>query len=154
MALRKIIYTRADGGVSVVHPVRNTFPEPETLTDAEIEQRAWDKLPADAITPTFVDASVIPVDRSLRRAWRQNVATIFVDSAVEAAAKDQDAIRAIDGTDRLQFEHLFEIENDIRRLRRNVNASAPGTYTAAESNAITKVQYRDALIAKWKTLHP
>ena len=35
----------------------------------EIEQRAWDKLPVDAINPVFVDKSVIPTDRTFRNAW-------------------------------------------------------------------------------------
>ena len=66
--MRKIIFTNADGGLSVVHPVRNTIGE-TLITDAEIEQRAWDKLPVDAINPVFVDESVIPTDRTFRNAW-------------------------------------------------------------------------------------
>jgi len=66
--MQKIIYMRADGSVSVVHPVRNTMGETLT-TDAEIEQRAWAKLPTDAINPRFVDASAIPTDRTFRDAW-------------------------------------------------------------------------------------
>jgi len=66
--MRKIIFTNTDGSLSVVHPVRNTTGE--TLnTDAEIEQRAWDKLPLDAINPVFVDESEIPTDRTFRNAW-------------------------------------------------------------------------------------
>lgn len=62
--MRKIIYTRPDGGLSVVHPVRNNG---ETLSDAEVEQRAWDKLPATATSPRFV--SSVPEDRSFRESW-------------------------------------------------------------------------------------
>lgn len=69
--MRKIIYTRPDGGVSIVHPVRNTLGETLT-TDAEIEQRAWDKLPEDAINPQFVDESLIPTDRTFRNAWKDD----------------------------------------------------------------------------------
>lgn len=67
--MRKIVYTRPDGGLSVVHPVRNTRGETLT-TDAQIEQRAWDKLPAEAINPRWADAAEIPADRSLRNAWK------------------------------------------------------------------------------------
>lgn len=70
--MRKIIYTRPDGGLSVVHPVRNTIPRLEELTDAEIEQRAWDKLPADVIAPRWADASEIPTDRTFRNAWKDS----------------------------------------------------------------------------------
>jgi hypothetical protein len=66
--MKKIIFTCPDGGVLVVHPLRNTIGETLT-TDAEIEQRAWDKLPADAINPMFVDESAIPTDRTFRNAW-------------------------------------------------------------------------------------
>jgi hypothetical protein len=67
--MRKIIFTRPDGGISVVHPVRNTLGETLT-TDADIEQRAWDKLPEDAINPQFVEADAIPTDRTFRNAWK------------------------------------------------------------------------------------
>ena len=69
--MRKILFTNTDGSLSVVHPVRNTIGETLT-TDAEIEQRAWDKLPTDAINPKFVDASVIPTDRTFRNAWEHS----------------------------------------------------------------------------------
>ena len=138
--MRKIIYTRPDGGLSVVHPALNTFGEAEGFTEAQAEQRAWLRLPVDAITPTFVEATAIPADRSKRRAWRQNGATIVVDAVVEAALKDSDAIAAIDGIDRLQFEHLFNLENRMRVLE--------------AKPAITREQYKTALIAQWKALNP
>ena len=66
--MRKILFTNTDGSLSLVHPVCNTIGETLT-TDAEIEQRAWNKLPVDAINPVFVDKSVIPTDRTFRNAW-------------------------------------------------------------------------------------
>lgn len=81
--MRKIIYTRlADGGLSVVHPVRNTLPQrdPE-LTDAKIEQRAWDKLPKDAINPRWADETELPTDRSFRNAWIDGGTKIECDIA-------------------------------------------------------------------------
>jgi hypothetical protein len=69
--MRKIIFTGSDGALSIVHPVRNTLGETLT-TDAEIEQRAWDKLPEDAINPQFVEADTIPTDRTFRNAWEDN----------------------------------------------------------------------------------
>lgn len=53
---------------------------------------------------------------------------------------DKRAIRAIDGMDRLQFEHLFDLENRTRALE----FKAP----------ITRAQYRQALINRWKELNP
>lgn len=53
---------------------------------------------------------------------------------------DNRAARAIDGLDRLQFEHLFDLENRTRVLEGKTQ--------------ITRAQYRDALIARWKVLNP
>ena len=90
--MRKIIFTRSDGGISVVHPVRNTLGETLT-TDAEIEQRAWDKLPDDAINPQYVDESVIPTDRTFRNAWVVEAGTVIVDID-KAKALTKDRLRA------------------------------------------------------------
>lgn len=54
--------------------------------------------------------------------------------------QDKRAARAIDSIDRLQFEHLFDLENRTRILELKT--------------PITKAQYRQALIDKWKTLNP
>lgn len=75
--MRRIVYTRPDGGLSVVVPTRNTFQKingqvvkkSEALTDAAIEQRAWERLPADAINPRWVEDADIPQDRTFRNAW-------------------------------------------------------------------------------------
>ena len=70
--MRRIIFTRPDGGLSVVTPVINTLLEHKNFTDADAEQRAWGKLPADAINPRWADAAEIPLDRVFRDAWEDN----------------------------------------------------------------------------------
>jgi hypothetical protein len=65
--MRKIIYTTNDGSVCVVHPVRNS--NEQELSDFEIEQRAFQKLPPAAENAEFVDISAIPTDRTFRNAW-------------------------------------------------------------------------------------
>lgn len=67
--MRRIIYTRPDGGLSVVVPVINTYPNVENITEAQAEQRAFAKLPNDALNARFVDLSEIPSDRTFRNAW-------------------------------------------------------------------------------------
>ena len=67
--MTKIIYTRPDGGLSVVTPVINTIPVREQITEAQAEQRAWDKLSKDALNPRWADAGEIPSDRTFRNAW-------------------------------------------------------------------------------------
>lgn len=54
--------------------------------------------------------------------------------------KDDLAAAASDAIDRLEFDVLFNTENRIRTLEGKA--------------AITRVQYRDALIARWKVLNP
>lgn len=52
---------------------------------------------------------------------------------------DARAARAIDSMDRLQFEHLFELENRVRVLEGKA--------------AVTIAQYRNVLIARWKAIY-
>lgn len=89
--MRKIIYTRPDGGLSVVHPVINTYPQREQITEAEAEQRAWDKLPKDAINPQWVDS--VPADRTFRNAWKAEGGAIVHDM-VKCRAIHRDVLRA------------------------------------------------------------
>ena len=77
--MRKIIYTRPDGGLSVVHPVINTHPRREGITETEAEQRAWNKLPKDAINPRWIDVAEIPTDRTFRNAWKDAAGRIDHD---------------------------------------------------------------------------
>ena len=89
--MRRIIYTRPDGGLCVVHPVRNTVGE--TLrTDKEIEQRAFGKLPSDAINPQFVELNALPLDRTFRNAWKQNGSLVGHDMG-KARDIHRDALR-------------------------------------------------------------
>lgn len=67
---------------------------------------------------------------------------------------DQLAATASDSIDRLQFDVMFSVENNVRALRALINTLLPGSFTAAQAAQITRVQYRDALIARWKVLNP
>jgi hypothetical protein len=116
--MRKIIYTRLDGGLSIVGPVRNTLGGMLT-TDAEIEQRAWDKLPDDAINPQYVDESVIPTDRTFRNAWVVEAGTVIVDID-KAKALTKDRLRAerkplLEAQD-VEFQRAQETGADIAEI--------------------------------------
>lgn len=67
--MRAIIYTTEDGRLHIVRPVINTYPVRESITEAQAEQRSWNKLPANAINPRFIPESAIPTDRSERAKW-------------------------------------------------------------------------------------
>lgn len=58
----KIIYTRPDGGVSVVCPAHN-------VTVEELMARS---IPADATNVQVIEDAEIPADRTFRDAWKQN----------------------------------------------------------------------------------
>lgn len=171
--MKKIIYTSADGSLAVCTPVEGArLATAVTLADGTVLRSAdpvsvdrflrrwpvagavaeWAEsedefverikakdVPPDATNVIVADASVLPVSREKRRAWRIDAGQVVVDDQVEAAYYEQDAIKAIDGIDLLQFAHLFNIENRVRALESKA--------------AVTKVQYRDALIALWKSLN-
>lgn len=67
--MKKIIYTRPDGGLSVVHPVLNTLGEEDGFTEEQAFDRALDKIPTDASNVRIVDESDIPTNRTFRNAW-------------------------------------------------------------------------------------
>lgn len=71
---------------------------------------------------------------------------------IPADIEVQRAVGEIDTLNRLIFEVLFMQENDKRDLRRKINQLLPDTYTLQESVAVTRVQYRNALINLWRTL--
>lgn len=81
--MKKIIYTRPDGGLSIVYPAPKSVIEEaqkRTLTDAEYEARVWEKsVPANAILPASIEDDVIPEDRYFRNAWKANANLIEVD---------------------------------------------------------------------------
>lgn len=87
--MKKIIYTRPDGGLSVVHPVINTHtfvdgdvvPVAEDITEEQALQRALSKIPADAINVQIVDESAIPTDRTFRNAWVAATGAVTHDMA-------------------------------------------------------------------------
>lgn len=67
--MMKIIYTRPDGGLTVVHPAKEA--KLDTETEAEFVARIAAKdVPSDAVNVQFVDESVIPTDRTFRNAWK------------------------------------------------------------------------------------
>lgn len=76
--MKKIIYTRPDGGVSIVHPGSNDQREGET-EDAFLDRVRRNSVPADATNIQTVNDLAIPADRSFRNAWKVNGASIEVD---------------------------------------------------------------------------
>lgn len=77
--MEKLIYTRPDGGVSIVVPAPKEAIEKVLgpLTDAEYEAHVRERsIPADAINVTSILEVDIPTDREFRDAWAQAGSTI------------------------------------------------------------------------------
>ena len=76
--MKKIIYTRSDGGVSIVSPAIN-INEPVGFDEEQAIVRALARLPTDAMNPQVVDGSIIPTDRTFRNALVQIGASVVHD---------------------------------------------------------------------------
>jgi predicted metalloendopeptidase len=132
--MRKIIYTNLNGRLCIVHPIRNTIGE-TLATDAEIEQRAWDRLPAEAINPQWVDESAIPFDRTFRNAWKANGSKIEHDMA-----KCREITK-----DRLRAERAPLLAAQDVAYQRALEASADTSAIVAEKQRLRDVtQLADA----------
>jgi hypothetical protein len=86
--MKRIIYTRPDGGISIVIPVINTIGEIEGFTEDDALARAMAKLPTDAINPQIVEESDIPTDRTFRNAWEFVNGQVVVNETKKQAIID------------------------------------------------------------------
>ena len=113
--MRKIFYSRPDGGLSIVSvPVD---------TDAAIAA-ALAKLPATASNVTTVDESVVPLDRTFRNAWRQNGVSVRVDLPIARTLveKEIETRRRVKIRDVLEREALGENVAVEKAALRSINA--------------------------------
>lgn len=136
--MKKIIYTRSDGGISVVSPVINKFGEPDNFTEADAEKRALDKLPAGAINPRFVSADEVPADRTFRNAW-EDVGKIQVNMP-KAREIHKDHLR------QLRAPLLAALDIEYQRADEQ-NNTALKTQIAAEKQALRDATKHPAIAA-------
>lgn len=77
--MRKIVYQRPDGGVSIVTPAISS-DDPPDFTEVQAEERAMTTaVPVDAMNPRFINDENIPADRTFRDAWRDTGTMVDVD---------------------------------------------------------------------------
>lgn len=70
--MKAIVYTRPDGGVSIVHPAPGARRPKET--EAEFVERIRQKdVPKDATNVRIIDKSGVPSDRTFRNAWKADL---------------------------------------------------------------------------------
>ena len=124
--MKRIIYTRLDGGVSVVTPNINTN---EILTEEEALQRAFDKLPAGAINPQIVEANTISSDRTFRNAWEKDEKVIKTNMT---KAKDMTK-------DRLRAERKPLLEAQDVAFQRALEGNADTSVIVKEKNRLRDI---------------
>lgn len=77
--MKRIVFKRPDGGLSIIVPAINTYPSREKLTEDEALERAKKDIPSDASDIIIVDESEIPQDRSYRNAWTHDGRSVVHD---------------------------------------------------------------------------
>jgi len=136
---RRVIYTRPDGGVSVVIPTQETldrFPVEADL-DAHLLDRS---IPADASAVQFIDHTDLPTDRTFRNAWRRDLGAVVVDMPLARdiqmahirAARD-DALAASD-TDMIRAQEDGDPAN-VLKVRRQALRDMPANIQTQIDNA-------------------
>ncbi len=108
---KRIIYTRPDGGMSVVIPAISG-DDPAGMTEEQAVARALARdIPPDAADVAVVDVAAVPEDRTFRNAWERGGATVRV-SMPKARAIHMGRIRAARAPEltRLDVESLRAIE--------------------------------------------
>ncbi len=121
----RIIYTRLDGGVSVVVPTQEFLARFGTLAEgmAAVQSRS---VPPAATDIRTIGSGDVPVDRSFRNAWRQSGGTFSTD--MPAARKIH--IRHIAVAQSAEIARL-KVEERKERLE--------GNTTQADAHAATAV---------------
>lgn len=88
--MKKLVYTRTDGGVSVVIPAEKSAIEkvlgPLTEKEYEAHVRAR-SIPADAVNVRDIDESDLPASREFRNAWEDSQPGTQIDVSCEKAAR-------------------------------------------------------------------
>ena len=150
----KIVYTRPDGGVTVVGPAPEfvaTFPtEVEALAVIQAED-----VPVDAADVEVVDRSTIPTDRWFRDAWTRPVGGGLI--GVDMAKARVIQAGKIQGARRSQINRLLIDEDRARLEGRTVaanqhaadRASLGGMDLAAVAASIAGAANPTALKAIW-----
>lgn len=79
--MKKIMFTRPDGGLSILEAaskmqIENVLGK---LTDEQYKAHVWGLVPSNAINPIEIDDNVIPASREFRDAWKHANGTIEHD---------------------------------------------------------------------------
>lgn len=138
--MKKIIYTRPDGGCSVVTPAPNARrpDESEAAFLARIRQKS---VPANATDIRIVEPTEIPSDREFRGAWRQRPEGVVVDLL---AAREIQRQRI----ERVRLEKAIELSRR-EMLGENVAAEKAELRAINAQSLVDAAQDVDELKAAW-----
>jgi hypothetical protein len=93
--MKKIAYTRPDGGISIIIPAPKANVEAllGPLTDAQYEAHVREKsIPLDAIEPVYINDEDIPSTREYRLGWTMKNGKITVDIEKHNTLVDSQAV--------------------------------------------------------------
>ena len=155
--MKRIIYTRPDGGVSVVNPAPNARLVTETEDEFVERIRAKD-VPVDASDVQIVEESALTNDRRFRNAWRQTAGVISVDMPAARAIHSERIANA-------QVAEIARLKVEERKERLLSNTAKADQHaadlTALEALALnmlaTQIQAAPnttALVAIWPARVP
>jgi len=150
MTTKRIIYTRPDGGVSVVCPAPEfvaNFDGTEAEALAFIQAK---DVPADAVGTEVVDVAVIMPDRTFRNAWVKKTGGIKV-SLPKARPIHLDRIRVVRDAEllRLDIEYLKADEVGDAALKASIATEKQVLRDIPQTFDLTVATTPDELKALW-----
>lgn len=90
--MKRIVFTRPDGGISVVEPQIH-LGDPEDFTEDQAIERSMRLLPQDAIDPHVIEEADVPQDRTYRNAWTKAEGQDFSVDMEKAREIQREALR-------------------------------------------------------------
>lgn len=137
---KRIVYTRPDGGMSIVIPAAGSIHADE---DGQkwLDRIIAKDVPADAIDVQVVEASALPADQAFRRAWVRQNGAVVVDMA---------KAREIHAATIAVFAEQAQQKLDVLALRgEDVTARRQAISSAVAALDLTAAATTDELKALW-----
>ena len=144
--MKKIVFTRPDGGVSVVN-IPNRLHE--GISDEDAQKKAWDRLPPEAINSRWVDEAEILTDRSFRNAWEDTGAVTVNMPKAREIHKDKMRQTRVPKLAALDVEFMRALEKNDMATAAAVATKKQVLRDVTADPAIETAQTPEALIAVW-----
>jgi hypothetical protein len=137
--MKKLVYTNAQEGVSIVYPVPKSNVEQilGPLTDEDYEKHVYSvSIPKDAKNPRALDDNEIPKDRYFRDAWIDNngkldihllkARDVHINKLRELRneklkASDAILLKALETQDRHQIKSISLLRQSLRDMPQTIN---------------------------------